>query len=62
MDSGQGRFIEAENEERLALLKEDFPLHGGVFTKGEIVELKGSRFRIKTISPKELRLKLLPKE
>ena len=61
MDDGKGRFIEFEEKAELDRLKEEYPMHGGVFQKGEIVELKGSRFKIKTISPKELRLKLLPK-
>jgi len=62
MDTGEGRFKELKTLEELRSMQEEYPLHGGVFTKGEIVELKGSRFKIKTISPKELRLKLLPRE
>lgn len=62
MDSGEGRFEQFDREEELAELQESYPLHGGVFCKGEVVELKGSKFKIKTISPKELRLKLLPKK
>ena len=61
MDSGEGRFEEFEKPEQLADLQREYPLHGGVFKKGEILEIRGSKFKIKTISPKELRLKLLPK-
>jgi hypothetical protein len=31
------------------------------FRVGETVELKGSKFRVKSISPKGLKLKLLPR-
>lgn len=34
----------------------------GIFKVGEIVILKESMFRIKSIKPTELRLKLLPKK
>lgn len=55
---------ENDNEEikkEIKRMKEENPNHGGVFRKGEILQIKGSRFRVKTISPKELRLKLLPR-
>lgn len=61
MDTGEGRFREFEKMEELPDLQSEHPNHGGVFTVGEEIELKGSRFRVKHISPKELRLKLLPK-
>jgi nitroimidazol reductase NimA-like FMN-containing flavoprotein (pyridoxamine 5'-phosphate oxidase superfamily) len=65
MDTGQGRFEEvtAKNEEELKLmmrlLEGKHPDHGGWFREGEIVELKGSRFRVKRIKPTEITLKLL---
>lgn len=65
MDTGQGRFeqVQANNEEQLAqmkkLLEEKHPGHGGWFHEGEVVELKGSRFRVKRIKPTEITLKLL---
>jgi len=62
MDTGKGHFAPFATEAELRDLEKTYSLHGGVFRKGEIVELKGSRFKIKTISPKELRLKLLPKQ
>lgn len=61
MDSGNGTFKQFKTDGELKTLQQQHPLHGGVFHKGEIIELKGSRFKIKTISPKELRLKLLPR-
>ena len=68
MDTGEGRFKEfsGKNEDELAekisKLSEEFPMHGGVFALGEILKLKGSKFRVKSIKPTELRLKLLPKK
>lgn len=67
MDTGKGKFehIEADNEEELARLMRQkelqHPDHGGWFRVGEIIELRGSRFRVKAVKPTELRLKLLPK-
>ena len=49
------QFGEKNAEERIK--NED-----GIFHVGEEVELKGSRFRVKSIKPKELRLKLLPRK
>lgn len=63
MDTGEGHFEMLENKkEELELLKQKFPKHGGVFKIGEEVELKGSKFRVKSIKPNELRLKLFPRK
>ena len=65
MDTGKGYFeqISAQNEKQLEemkkLLEEKHPQHGGWFREGEIVELRGSRFRVKRIKPTEITLKLL---
>lgn len=65
MDTGNGKFelVQAANDallkEKMRLLEEAFPQHGGWFQEGEIVELKGSRFRVKRIKPTEITLKLL---
>lgn len=65
MDTGQGRFeqVNADSEKQLEemkkLLEKQYPQHGGWFREGEIVELKGSRFRVKRIKPNEITLKLL---
>ena len=65
MDTGEGRFepIKAADDkelsEKLRALQKKHTQHGGTFRIGEEVELKGSRFRIKSIKPKQLVLKLL---
>ncbi len=67
MDTGKGKFeqVTANSQDELAAkvkaLEEQFPQHGGWFRVGEIVELKGSRFRVQSVKPNQLRLKLLPK-
>ena len=65
MDTGEGRFEMFESEEELKKnmhrLFNEYPRHGGVFKVGEVLEIKGSMFRVKSVKPKELRLKLLPK-
>lgn len=50
--------LEKKKEEIEAAHKD----HGAWFEAGEIVELKGSRFVIKSIKPNGLYLKLLPKD
>ena len=71
MDTGKGYFeqvqadgsnqeeVNAKLEQMKALLEQKHPGHGGWFREGEIVELKGSRFRVKRIKPTEITLKLL---
>ncbi len=59
MDDGKGQFRYADNLEALKALKNKFPEHGGTFKVGEEVEVKGSIFRVKSIKPKEIRLRLL---
>jgi hypothetical protein len=66
MDTGQGRFVTVESSENLTQRKKELekkhPTHGGWFREGEIIIIRGSKFRIKNVKPNELRLKLLPKE
>lgn len=70
MDTGDGKFkifqeSEALEEQRaatIARMERDHPNHGGWFRVGDIVEIRGSQFRIKSIKPNELRLKLLPRQ
>ena len=68
MDTGQGKFeqIKPQNEQQLkemmTLLEEKHPDHGGWFREGEVVELKGSQFRVKRIKPTEIVLKLLTRK
>jgi hypothetical protein len=65
MDTGQGKFeqVQATNEQQLEemkkLLEGKHPNHGGWFREGEIVQLKGSTFRVKRIKPTEITLKLM---
>ena len=63
MDTGEGRFEMSDGrvEERVRL-EQQYPNHGGWFRVDEVVELKGSRFRVKAVKPTELRLKLLPRQ
>jgi len=65
MDTGKGMFeqVKAENEEQLKEMMKSLegkhPNHGGWFREGEVVELKGSTFRVKRIKPTEITLKLM---
>jgi uncharacterized Zn finger protein len=62
MDTGAGRFKPVVSMEQWGELQGMHPNHGGTFRVGEELEIKGSRFRVKKIKPKELVLKLLPKD
>ncbi len=60
MDTGEGRFEMSDGSpEAKATLESQFPNHGGWFRVDEVVELKGSQFRVKSVKPTEIRLKLL---
>ena len=60
MDTGEGTFKKIDAIEAQQLIKDEYPL--GIFKRGEVLTIKGSRFRVKSIKLKELRLKLLPQE
>lgn len=63
MDDGRGRFRMLSEQEAKPLVENEsqgLPVDH-VFRTGEVVELKGSKFRVKSISPKGLKLKLLPR-
>lgn len=66
MDSGKGYFEQFQNDEqvnkRIAELERMQKKVGSIFRKGEIVEIKGSRFKIRSIGNKEMRLRLLKSE
>jgi len=62
MDTGEGKLAPFKTEEELIDLQNKHPHHGGWFHVGEIIRIKGSIFRIKSVKPTELRLKLLPKK
>ncbi len=59
MDTGEGKFRIAEIPEDLTALKKQYKNHGGTFRVGERIKLRGSLFRVKTITPTGMRLKLL---
>ena len=59
MDTGDRHFEYLKDLKDLQEAQEKFPNHGGVFTVGEELELKGSLFRVKSIKPNRLILKLL---
>jgi hypothetical protein len=61
MDTGEGKFEMFESVEKLEQLNKRYPNHGAIFREGEIVEIKGSRFRVSKIIRNGLKLALLPK-
>lgn len=70
MDTGEGRFksfmLDSEEtndlQKRMSEMHKEFPKHGGTFTVGEEIEIKGSLFKVKSIKPTGLRLKLLKRK
>lgn len=61
MDTGEGRFEKGKTREDLERKVAEYSNPGGIFQVGEIIMLRGSKFRIKVIKRNELRLKLLKK-
>jgi hypothetical protein len=68
MDTGKGNFEALQGaitpDDIAAAMKAkeaEHPQHGGWFREGEVLEIRGSKFRIKNVKPTELRLKLLPR-
>ena len=65
MDTGEGRFEQFDSDDKEGFYKQlqeienKYPKHKGVFIVGEELEIKGSRFRVKDISPFGMKLKLL---
>jgi len=60
MDTGEGRFVMARTPELLDKLREQYPKAKGIFEVGEEIEIRGSRFKVKDISPMGIKLRLLP--
>lgn len=52
MDTGEGHLEMLQNTKEAIEKQKQHPKHGGIFRVGEIVELKGSRFKVKSINPK----------
>ena len=59
MDTGEGRFEKFRDIGELDALRKKFPKSKGVFTVGEEIEIRGSLFKVKDISPFGIKLKLL---
>ena len=61
MDTGEGRFERLPDlkPETLEEARKRHPKSKGVFTVGEEIEIRGSRFKVKDISPFGIKLKLL---
>jgi len=68
MDDGKGSFVPITKQMcelyEAGQTTEDLArgLGAGVFAVGDIVELRGSRFRVRKITKKDLVLRLLPRE
>lgn len=71
MDTGKGLLATAKSEDELKkFIQESMGTEGveqlergdGAFQEGEVVKLKGSRFRIKSITPKRMILRLLSRQ
>lgn len=62
MDSGNGMMMPYESEIHALEAKVKNPKAGGIFEVGEILEIKGSRFKIKEITPFGIKLKVLKRD
>ena len=60
MDTGEGRFEKFFDPVEEEQLRKKYPKSKGVFTEGEELEIRGSKFRVIDISPFGIKLKLLP--
>ncbi len=61
MDTGKGNFEMFEKLEEAEKKLKALNLGTGIFTVGEELEIRGSRFRIKAIGTDYITLRLLPK-
>lgn len=60
MDTGKGIFeFAVDTPDARKALEEKHPNHGAWFREGEIIDIKGSVFRVKRIKPNEVTLKLV---
>jgi len=62
MDDGKGKMERFQDLEEAYRTKMNNPLAGGIFHKGEILNIKDSQFRITQILDNGLKLALIPKE
>jgi hypothetical protein len=61
MDTGNGSFRMIEDQKLYKSLMAEKPNRQDLFSVGEEVNIKESRFRIVKITPKKMTLRLLPK-
>ncbi len=59
MDSGEGRFEEVKSLGDISEMYAKYPKAKGIFTAGEEIEIRGSKFKVKQITPFGIKLKLL---
>lgn len=61
MDTGNGNFITLRDlrASTLEAARKKYPKSKGVFTVGEEIEIRGSLFKVKDISPLGIKLRLL---
>ena len=59
MDTGQGKFEQFDDLQSLHGKIRKYPNARGIFIVGEELEIRGSRFLVKDISPYGIKLKLL---
>ena len=62
MDTGEGRLEIFEDMRQETELRKKYPNSKGIFTVGEQLEIKGSLFEVKDISPFGIKLKILKQE
>lgn len=61
MDTGEGTFKTFVAPTEFHELEEEYPKHGGAFTVGETIEIRGSSFLVRKITKKDIVLRLLPR-
>ena len=59
MDTGEGRMVAMDSPDEEEAMRKMYPKSKGIFTVGEEIEIRGSRFKVKDISPFGIKLKLL---
>jgi hypothetical protein len=60
MDTGEGRFVASRTPDLLNEMRSQYPKAKGIFEVGEEIEIRGSLFKVKDISPMGIKLWLLP--
>ncbi len=62
MDTGEGKFEELQSLADVSKIYRKYPKAKGIFTVGEKLEIRGSMFKVKQISPFGIKLKLLKQD